>query len=121
VFAHVCFVHLYAPAWSNLDPRVLKCVLCYPPTQKGYKCNHPLSQEHFVSMDVIFFESQSYFPSTQTSLQGESQSQSEDKFPEKFPSFSLLPILATLPEHKNQRPTDESSPSSSPTDEPCSH
>jgi hypothetical protein len=53
-------------------------------------------------MDVMFFGSQSYFSSTQTSLQGKSNNK------EKF-SMSHLFVPATLPEqeHENQSSTDE--------------
>ncbi|CAL5350327.1 unnamed protein product [Camellia sinensis] len=65
IFGCVCFVHNHSPSRGKLDPRSLKCVfLGYSPTQKGYKCYHPSSRKWFVSMDVTFFESQSYFLSS---------------------------------------------------------
>jgi hypothetical protein len=72
-FGCVCFVYIHGLARSKLDPRSLKCVFVgYSSTQKGYKCYHPPSRKYFVSMDVTFFEQQSYSSSTPTPLQGES-------------------------------------------------
>ena len=69
VFGCVCFVHVHGPPQGKLDPRALKCVFVgYSPTQKGYKCYHPPSRKQFVSMDVTFFETQSYFSTSQTPL-----------------------------------------------------
>jgi len=74
VFDCVCFVHVHGPARSKLDPRALKCVFVgYSPTQKEYKCYHPLSRKPFVSMDITFFEPPSYISSSKTPLQGESK------------------------------------------------
>lgn len=47
---------------AKLDPRALKCVsIGCSPTQKGYKCYQPSSKKFFVSADVIFDESESFF------------------------------------------------------------
>ncbi|KAK8934710.1 hypothetical protein KSP39_PZI014426 [Platanthera zijinensis] len=63
VFGCVCFVYIHQPRPSKLDPRALKCVFIgYSPTQKGYKCYHPPTRKVFVSMDVTFRESESYYP-----------------------------------------------------------
>ena len=62
IFGCVCFVHNHSPSRGKLDPRAIKCVFVgYSPTQKGYRCYHPPSRKWFVSMDVTFHESQSYF------------------------------------------------------------
>ena len=62
VFGCVCFVHNHAPTRGKLDPRAIKCVFVgYSPTQKGCKCYHPPTRKWYVSIDVIFFEEQSYF------------------------------------------------------------
>jgi transposase InsO family protein len=103
VFGCVCFVHIHGQTLGKLDPRALKCVFVgYSPTQKGYKCYHPHSRKRFVSMDVTFFESQPYFSSPQTSLQGESPSE------EKSSMSNPLPVPAPMPEHDKQYLTDES-------------
>ena len=50
----------------------------YYPTQKDYKCYHPLSQQKFVTMDINFFEDQSYYQKTnlqEKKLEVEDQSQ----------------------------------------------
>ena len=47
---------------DKLDLRAVKCVFMgYSPTQKGYKCFDPNKQKYFVTMDVTFFLSQSFF------------------------------------------------------------
>ena len=45
VFGNLAFIHIHDHNTSKLDGRVIKCVfLSYSPTQKGYKCFHPLSK-----------------------------------------------------------------------------
>ena len=100
VFGCVCFVHNHSPTRGKLDPRAIKCVfLGYSPTQKGYKCYHPPTRKWYVSMDVTFFEEQSYF-TPQASLQGENASTEE--LPEfHVPNLHLsnpFEILGTLGE-----------------------
>jgi hypothetical protein len=101
VFGYVCFVHVHGPARSKLDPRALKCVFVgYSPTHNGYKCYHPPSRKHFVSMDVTFFKPQSYFSPYQTPLQGESEI--EEDF------LTLLPVPTPMLESERQQLTNES-------------
>ena len=117
VFGCVCFVHNHSPTRGKLDPRAIKCVfLGYSPTQKGYKCYHPPTRKWYVSMDVTFFEEQSYF-TPQASLQGENASTEE--LPEfhvpNLPVSNPFEILGTLgkeelvtqigEEQKNERET----------------
>ncbi|RDX81124.1 hypothetical protein CR513_38237, partial [Mucuna pruriens] len=62
VFGCVAFVHSHNPHCGKLDPKAMKCVFIgYPSNKKGFKCYHPLSHRFFVSMDVTFHETQSFF------------------------------------------------------------
>lgn len=62
VFGCIAFVHIHAHNRGKLDPRARKCVFVgYTSTQKGYKCYDPVSRKMFVTMDVTFFESKSFF------------------------------------------------------------
>ena len=49
----------------------LNVFVSYSPTQKGYKCYHSPSRKWFVTIDVTFHESQSYFLDSIVPLQGE--------------------------------------------------
>ena len=58
----VCYVHILGPRSNKLDPRSIKYVfLGYSHTQKGYQCYSSTLRRHFISADVTFDESQSYF------------------------------------------------------------
>ena len=62
IFSCVCYVHILGPGSDKLDPRSIKCVfLGYSRTQKGYRCHSPTLRRRFISADVSFDESQSYF------------------------------------------------------------
>ncbi|RDX96700.1 hypothetical protein CR513_20609, partial [Mucuna pruriens] len=62
VFGCVAFVHSHNSHRGKLDPKAVKCVFIgYPSNKKGFKCYHPLSHRFFVSMDVTFHETQSFF------------------------------------------------------------
>ena len=64
------FVHVHSPHRGKLDLRAIKCIFVgYSPTQKGYKCYHPATKKVFVSIDVTFVETESFF--SQPYLQGE--------------------------------------------------
>ena len=66
----------------KLDPRSIKCVfLGYSRTQKGYRYYSPTLQRHFISADVTFDESRSYF----------SPSVASDSSP---PCLPLLPLVS---------------------------
>lgn len=72
VFGCVYFIHTRNV--SKLEPKSLKCVFVgYSSTQKSYKCYHPPCRKYFVTIDVIFRESEPYFSSTQIPLQGGSE------------------------------------------------
>ena len=53
------------------------CVVGYSPTQKGYKYYHPPSRKYFVSMDVTLRETEPYFSTTPSPLQGEDNEREE--------------------------------------------
>ena len=62
IFLVVCYVHILGPRSNKLDPRSIKYVfLGYSHTQKGYQCYSSTLRHHFISADVTFDESQSYF------------------------------------------------------------
>ena len=62
IFGCVCYVHILGLGSDKLDPRSIKCVfLGYSRTQKGNKCYSPTLRRCFISADVTFDESQSYF------------------------------------------------------------
>ena len=80
----VCYVHILGPRSDKLDPRSIKCVfLGYSRTQKGYRYYSPTLQRHFISADVTFDESQSYF----------SPSVASDSSP---PCLPLLPPVSPI-------------------------
>ena len=65
VFGCTAFVHIHQHHRSKLDPKAIKCLfLGYSPTKKGYKCYLPITRKFYASMDVTFFENQSYYPKT---------------------------------------------------------
>ncbi|GMI70512.1 hypothetical protein HRI_000720500 [Hibiscus trionum] len=75
-FGCKAFVHNHQPNRSKLDPRAHTCVFIgYSPTQKGYKCYSPTLHRMFVSLDVTFFENETYFSASH--LQGEILSEDE--------------------------------------------
>ena len=77
IFWCVSFVYIHSPHQGKLDPRAIKCIFVgYSPTQKGYKCYHPTTKKVFVSIDVTFVETESFF--SQLYLQGENSCM-EDK------------------------------------------
>ena len=64
VFGCVAYVQDLSPGLDKLDPRPLQCVFVgYSTTQKGYRYYHLPGRRKFVSADVTFWESKSYFDS----------------------------------------------------------
>ncbi|RDX97959.1 hypothetical protein CR513_19193, partial [Mucuna pruriens] len=62
VFGCVAFVHSHNPHHGKLGPKAVKYVfISYPSNKKGFKCYHLPSRRFFVSMDVTFHETQSFF------------------------------------------------------------
>ena len=54
-----------SPGLDKLSYRSIKCMFVrYSRTQQGYRCFHPPTIRYFVSVDVTFFESQTYFDGT---------------------------------------------------------
>ncbi|KAL2320148.1 hypothetical protein Fmac_029117 [Flemingia macrophylla] len=97
----VCTCSRYSS--GKLDPRAIKCVFIgYASNKKGYKCYHPHSRRVYVSKDVTFHETESFFTSSQ--LQGESIQEAE------FLELSLFPPTeddkdpepASMPEKNNE-------------------
>lgn len=106
VFGCTVFLHVHKNQRSKLDPRAKKCMFVgYSATQKGYKCYDPSSRRTFVSLDVTFNESEPFYKSSPTHLQGE-QSKEEDAC---SGSISFLEINTNL--------LDDPSPSSFSTDD----
>ena len=88
IFGCVSFVHVHSPHRGKLDPRAIKCIfLGYSPTQKGYKCYQPTTKKNFVSIDVTFVETESFF--SKPYLQGE-KGCIEDK-DDLFKDLSFMP------------------------------
>ncbi|GMP56667.1 hypothetical protein CsSME_00021073 [Camellia sinensis var. sinensis] len=74
IFGCSVFVHIHHQYRSKLDPRSLKCIFIgYSSHQKGYKCYSPVTKKFYNSMDVTFFETQSYYP--KIVIQGETPTQ----------------------------------------------
>ena len=77
IFGCITFVHIPNNTQSKLDPRAVKCVFIgYAPNKKGYNCYNPQTRKMYVSIDVNFFEQNSYFH--KNSLQGENEVMEEN-------------------------------------------
>lgn len=74
IFGCVAFVHLHKNQRTKLDPCAVRCIfLGYALHQKGYKCFDPVTKRLYITMDVTFLESETFY-TPKSSLQGESQS-----------------------------------------------
>jgi len=101
VFGCPVFVHVHSPYRGKLDPRAIKCVFIdYAPNKKGYKCCHPQSRKVYVSKDVTFHETESFFPSSQ--LKGKSIQEAENL---EWPPFPLLQDFILREDDKDPAPT----------------
>lgn len=109
VFGCFAFDHVHGPHQGKLDPRAIKCIFIgYASDKKGYKCYHPRSRCVYISMDVTFQESKSFYPSPQ--LQGENNQEVESselsvlpiipllQDPESSPELSVLPVIPLIQE-----------------------
>ncbi|EOY19448.1 Cysteine-rich RLK (RECEPTOR-like protein kinase) 8 [Theobroma cacao] len=94
----MCFVHKRKV--GKLEPTALKCVFAgYSATQKGYKCYHPPSRKYFVSMDVTFRESELYFYTPQSPLQGENKEEEVDVI-----APALIQFFSQNPSYDKEQP-----------------
>ena len=88
VFGCTCFVHNMAPGQDKLSARSIKAVfLGYSKHQKGYKCYSPITRRYYLSPDVTFFESSSFY----------STSSSETPLSEVLPIPSQLILPESIP------------------------
>ena len=72
----VAFVHLHKNQRKKLDPCAICCLfLGYAAHQKGYRCYDPVTRHIYVTMDVTFLESDTFYSLAVSnfSLQGETQ------------------------------------------------
>src|SRR4051812_37578678 len=97
IFGCVAFVHNHAPGLDKLAPRSLKGVFVgYSCTQKGYRIYLPSTRRYIISRDVTFFETQSFFNSSE---------QPTTSSPPTSIIQVPLPIsvtLSTVPQHDNR-------------------
>lgn len=57
----------------------MRCVfLGYGSHQKGYRCYNPSTKKTYVTMDVTFLETESFFQDTTSSFQGEMQTEKKN-------------------------------------------
>lgn len=86
VFGCSAFVHVHGRNQGKLDPQAIKCLFTgHASHKRGYKCYHPPSRLVYISMDVTFQETESFYPSPQ--LQGESSQEA------KSPMLSVIPLI----------------------------
>ena len=79
IFGCVAFVHIQKHQRSKLEPCAERCVFVgYGQNQKGYKCLNPISQKLFVTMDVTFIETESFFRKDTIHSQGENLVENEN-------------------------------------------
>jgi len=65
VFRCLVFFHVHSPYRGKLDPRAIKCVFIgYAPHKKEYKFYYPQSRKVYISKDVTFHETESFFTSS---------------------------------------------------------
>ncbi|KAF5470129.1 hypothetical protein F2P56_010663 [Juglans regia] len=89
IFGYVCYVHSFGPGFDKLDPRSTKCFFVgYSRTQKGYRCYSHVLRRYFMSANVTFFESISYFFDIASSVECD---------PLPLPNLTLSPPIASPP------------------------
>ena len=73
VFRCVAYVHLHKNRRTKLDPCARHCLfLGYAFHQKGYRCYDLTSGCMYITMDVTFVETETFFPSN-SPFQGETR------------------------------------------------
>jgi hypothetical protein len=73
IFGCVAYVHLHKNQRTKLDPCAIRCLfLGYTTHQKGYRCYDPVTRHIYVTMDVSFLESDTFYSpaASNSSLQG---------------------------------------------------
>jgi len=91
VFGCVVFVHLPKHQRTKLDPCAIRCLfLGYAIHQKGYRCYDPAQNRTYVTMDVTFLETKSFFPSPvpTSPRQGEIQGDEPNWLKFDWPGFT---------------------------------
>ena len=76
IFGCVAFVHLHKNKRTKLDPCAVRCLfLGYGLHKKGFRSYDPTTNRTYITMDVTFLESETFYPSPvpNSSLQGETQ------------------------------------------------
>ena len=64
VFGCIAYVYLHKNQWTKLDLCARRCLfLGYAFHKKGYRCYDPTSNHTYVSMDVTFMKTETFFPS----------------------------------------------------------
>ena len=100
VFGCPLFVHVHGPHREKLDPQAIKCVFIgYASNKKGYNCYHPQSLRVYVSKDVTFHETKSFF--TSPPIQGESSLEVEIL---ELSCFPLLQDFTPMEDDKDPEP-----------------
>jgi Reverse transcriptase (RNA-dependent DNA polymerase) len=78
IFGCVAFVNIQKHQRSKLEPCAERCIFVgYGQHQKGYKCLNPTSKKLFVTMDVTFIETESFFRKDTIHSQGENLVENE--------------------------------------------
>ena len=81
IFGCVAFVHLHKNQRTKLDPCAVRCLfLGYGLHKKGDRCFDPPTKRTYITMDVTFLESDTFFPSSasNSTLQGEIQDEEQN-------------------------------------------
>ena len=99
VFGCVAYVHLHKNQRTKLEP----CAPCYlflgyTFHQKGYRCYDLTSGRMYITMDVTFVETETFFPPN-SPLQGETRQEEQNWTELNWPSVSKIHVESRQPEH----------------------